>query len=167
MAPRGRRGAPTGPAAMRHAKARTDKDGDLSMGSTTKARGGISKRGPSRTTTGRGVTKTTRFAEGRGKDGVNLSTPEAQRRLLSRTSDVNVRETRSTAPRQPVELKVSGWTKGKTSDNPDRGAGSLKSFLEKKASIKLGSKHNSIKIKQVCRHVHFSKYILEFPYRIS
>ena len=78
----------------------------------------------------------------------------AQRAILRQAGagDVSMREPRGAPPhsRGNVELKVTGWTKSKASTNPDGGQSSLISWLEKKASSKLGSRVRSVKIKKVC-----------------
>jgi nuclear RNA export factor len=103
--------------------------------------------GPAR---GRGkIGKSTAGAAGRGggrdaagktsRGGILSST--AQRHILRQAAngDVTMKGARA-APRQHlVELKVTGWEKSSSSTNKDRGVSALTSWLEKKASRKLGS----------------------------
>lgn len=62
-----------------------------------------------------------------------------------------MKESRAPVSRGLQELKVTGWNKSKASGNPDGGVSSLVSWLEKKASNRLGSRVRTVKIKKVCR----------------
>ncbi|QIW96411.1 hypothetical protein AMS68_001929 [Peltaster fructicola] len=130
------RQAPKGPAATR-ARLRKDKDGDLTMGVAVKGRGGIGK------TAGRGGRAAA--AQSAGK-----LAPSAQKAIMKHigAGDITMREAKRIAPRGLVELKVGGWAKSKASTNPDGGVSSLISWLEKKASNKLGSRVRSVKVKK-------------------
>jgi len=149
------RAAPRGPAAARRAGARADRDGDVSMGVSTKGRGAISKStapptGPRRDLTARG-----------GKSGILGAT--AQREILRKAGagDVSMKEARTSAARGGlVELKVTGWTKSKASGDQDGGVSSLIKWLEKKASTKLGSRGRTVKIRKVCRRQYADRRTL-------
>lgn len=138
--------APRGPASKRHDRTRKDKDGDLAMGLAIKGRGGITK-SSARPAGTDGAARTTR----RG-----VLAAGAQRQILKHVGagDVAMRETRSTAPRGLMELKITGWTKSKASSSADGGVSSLISWLEKKASSRLGSRARYLKVKKVCLQHH-------------
>jgi nuclear RNA export factor len=53
--------------------------------------------------------------------------------------DVNMKIARTNPRSGLVELKITGWEKSSSSTNKDRGVSALISWLEKKASRKLGS----------------------------
>jgi nuclear RNA export factor len=71
------------------------------------------------------------------------------------SSDVPMKETRTTAPRGGlVDIKVTGWEKSKASSDADGGISSLIKWMEKKASHRLGSRTREVKIKKVCCRQH-------------
>lgn len=116
------------------------------MGAAVKGRAGINKAAPPPRSSNKDPTAR---SSGRGGIvGVN-----AQREILKHVGagDVKMRETRNSTARGLVELKVGNWNKSKASSNPDGGASSLVSWLEKKATNKLGSRVRAVKIKKVCR----------------
>ncbi|KAI7186759.1 hypothetical protein KC363_g6373 [Hortaea werneckii] len=139
--PKGPRAAGRGSAAKR-AGARADKDGDISMGTTVKGRGGISK--------STAPTGSKKELTGKGAKGGILSAT-AQREILRKAGagDVSMKESRVTGTRGGlVELKVTGWQKSKVSGTSDGGVSNLIQWLEKKASSRLGSKGRSVKIRK-------------------
>lgn len=86
----------------------------------------------------------------------------AQREILRKAgaTDLTMKEARTSAAKGGlVELKVTGWTKSKASDKADRGVSSLISWLEKKGSIRLGSRARSLRIKKVCCRQHADRHI--------
>lgn len=158
------RNVPRGPTALRHSRQRTDKDGDMAMGGPVKGRSGISKKPSSITARTNGVA--------RGGTRRGLLDGSAQREILKRAaaSDVRLREAKINAPRGQVELKVGNWSKNKASTNPDGGVSSLITWLEKKASNKLGSRARSVKIKKVCCRLQRSRcagHRLGYPRRMT
>lgn len=139
------RAAPRGPAAQRRAGIKADRDGDVAMGLSVKGRpGGISK--SSAPPTGPRASRV-------GAKG-GLLAANAQREILRQaagTRDVSMKEGRVGGKRgELVGLRVTGWDKSKASTNSDGGVSSLITWLEKKASNRLGSRARSVKIKKVC-----------------
>ncbi|KAK3112226.1 nuclear mRNA export, poly(A)+RNA binding protein, partial [Teratosphaeriaceae sp. CCFEE 6253] len=138
------RAAPRGPAAKRHAAGRSDRDGDLTMGVAVKGRAGVSKgSGPPSGPKKDGGARPTR-------GGILSST--AQREILRQaagTRDVTMKSERPSGTRGGLEeLKVTGWSKSKASSGADGGVSSLIKWLEKKASVRLGSKTRNVKIRK-------------------
>lgn len=157
--------APRGPAALRHDRQTRDKDGDMAMGGPVKGRAGISKKTPAAKANGRDLTSRVGAKKG-------LLDATAQREILKRAGagDVAMREAKINAPRGQVELKVGNWSKNKASTNADGGVSSLISWLEKKASSRLGSRTRSVKIKKVCcrlQHSSSAGHRLEYPRRMT
>ena len=151
----GPRAAGRGSAAKR-AGARADKDGDISMGTSVKGRGGISK--------STAPTGSKKELTGKGAKGGILSAT-AQREILRKAGagDVSMKESRVTGTRGGlVELKVTGWQKSKVSGTSDGGVSNLIQWLEKKASSRLGSKGRSVKIRKVRCRQNFADY--QLPY---
>lgn len=142
------RHAPKGPSAARD-RLRRDKDGDLVMGVATKGKGGIGK------TAGKGKDLTARIG---GKK--SSLAPSAQKEIMKHigAGEVTMRESRTAAPRGLAELKVGNWRKSKASTNADGGLSSLISWLEKKASNKLGSRVRNVKVKKVCCYQRIANY---------
>ncbi|KAK4897792.1 nuclear mRNA export, poly(A)+RNA binding protein [Elasticomyces elasticus] len=132
------RSAPRGPAASRR---KADRDGDLAMGLPIKGRAAIGKAPP----TG------PRKDNGRPARGGILGA-NAQREILrqaSGTREVTMKEERANGLRGGlVELKVTGWNKSKASSDADGGVASLIKWLEKKSSIRLGSRARNVKIRK-------------------
>jgi nuclear RNA export factor len=129
-------GAPRrGGAARRHARA--DRDGDLTMDVAAKTRGRIGK------------TKSAKDPSSRGSKNGILSN-SAQRSILRKAAagDVNMKEANKSLRSGLIELQITGWTKSKASDGSDRGVGALIKWLEKKASLRLGSGRRDVKIKK-------------------
>ena len=155
------RTAPRGPAASRRrAAARTDKDGDLKMDITAKgrvSRGGISKSTPP--PSARGGDSASR-ASGRPGPRASLANGSARGAILRRAAaagDVNMKSIRPPTSNRGsalVEIKVTGWKSSKAADSADGGASALISWIEKKASNRLGSRTRSVKVKKVCYHQH-------------
>lgn len=152
----GPRAAGRGSAAKR-AGARADKDGDISMGTSVKGRGGISKStapsGSKKELTGKGA-----------KGGILSAT--AQREILRKAGagDVSMKESRVSGGTRGglVELKVTGWQRSKVSGTSDGGVSNLIQWLEKKASSRLGSRGRSVKIRKVRCRQNFADY--QLPY---
>ncbi|KAK4952478.1 nuclear mRNA export, poly(A)+RNA binding protein [Elasticomyces elasticus] len=132
------RAAPRGPAASRR---KADRDGDLAMGLPIKGRAAVGKAPP----TG------PRKDNGRPARGGILGA-NAQREILrqaSGTREVTMKEERANGLRGGlVELKVTGWNKSKASSDADGGVASLIKWLEKKSSIRLGSRARNVKIRK-------------------
>ncbi|KAK5736124.1 nuclear mRNA export, poly(A)+RNA binding protein [Elasticomyces elasticus] len=132
------RAAPRGPAASRR---KADRDGDLAMGLPIKGRAAVGKAPP----TG------PRKDNGRPARGGILGA-NAQREILrqaSSTREVTMKEERANGLRGGlVELKVTGWNKSKASSDADGGVASLIKWLEKKSSIRLGSRARNVKIRK-------------------
>ena len=159
------RNAPRGPASgRRHRGPKTDRDGDLKMDITVKgraARGGISKSTPS--TSSRGGDQTSRTSARSSARGGPASA-NARGAILRRAAangDINMSDTRASQTSKPgslVELKVTGWKNNKASDSADGGASALISWIEKKASNRLGSRARSVKVKKVCYNQHSADY---------
>jgi nuclear RNA export factor len=145
-AARAAKNAPRGPAATRRDRTKADRDGDLAMDGPAKGRGG-------RVGKSSGPAKNARkdLTAGKGKGGI-LSAAN-QRAILKHagTGDVAMKGSKSVPSRGLTELKVTNWKKSKASTNPDGGVSSLITWLEKKASNRLGSRVRSVKIKKVCR----------------
>jgi nuclear RNA export factor len=98
-------------------------------------------------------------AGGRGKVGKSTAKPSrrggrngdvpsggilsatAQRHILRQAAngDVNMKPARPSARTGLVELKITNWEKSSSCTSKDRGVSSLITWLEKKASRKLGS----------------------------
>jgi nuclear RNA export factor len=150
-AARGAKNAPRGPAATRRDRTKADRDGDLAMDGPVKGRGGRVGKSSG------GPAKNARkdLTAGKGKGGI-LSAAN-QRAILKHagTGDVAMKGSKSVPSRGLTELKVTNWKKSKASTNPDGGVSSLITWLEKKASNRLGSRVRSVKIKKVCRR-HYS-----------
>ncbi|EMC95373.1 hypothetical protein BAUCODRAFT_35355 [Baudoinia panamericana UAMH 10762] len=137
------RAAPRGPAAARRQALRADKDGDVSMGLSIKGRAGVGKSTP--------PTGPRKDAAGGRPSRNGIISATAQRAILRQAgaSDVSMKEVRSSGPRGGlVELKVTGWNKSKASGDEDGGVSSLLKWLEKKASVRLGSRARSVRIKK-------------------
>ncbi|KAK5713491.1 nuclear mRNA export, poly(A)+RNA binding protein [Elasticomyces elasticus] len=132
------RAAPRGPAASRR---KADRDGDLAMGLPIKGRAAVGKAPP----TG------PRKDNGRPARGGILGA-NAQREILrqaSGTREITMKEERASGLRGGlVELKVTGWNKSKASSDADGGVASLTKWLEKKSSIRLGSRARNVKIRK-------------------
>ncbi|KJY00194.1 mRNA export factor mex67 like protein [Zymoseptoria brevis] len=124
-----------GGGAKRHA--RTDRDGDVTMDAATKSRGRIGKSKASKDTPSR--------TPKNGVIGKN-----AQRNILRQAAagDVNMKEGSKTLRTGTVELQITGWTKSKASDGNDRGVSALIKWLEKKASLRLGSGRREVRIRK-------------------
>ena len=154
------RGAPRGPAATRRNRdrAKTDRDGDLKMDIGVKgraSRGGISKSTPQPSNKGDLMSRTSTRSGGRGA----LASGSARGAILRRAAaagDISMNDTR--APQSGrgglAEIKVTGWSKSKASDSADGGASALITWIEKKASNRLGSRARSVKVKKVCYSQH-------------
>ncbi|GAB7347325.1 hypothetical protein MBLNU459_g4269t1 [Dothideomycetes sp. NU459] len=134
-------GATRGGIAKRRSAARTDKDGDLVMDSSSRGgRGGISKaRGTSHA--GRGKTsKPARAA---------VNSDAFQRQVLRHVAsgEASTRSSKTNSHRPLEELRITGWTSSKAASNSDGGLSSLITWLEKKATLKSPSK-KPVKIKK-------------------
>lgn len=144
--PAGRGGSKRTSRHERKSGSRPDKMGDITMGSTpssTRPRGAG----------GIGKSSTKPSVPAKKKDLLN---PSNRRAILQHAagSDVAMKG----AERQPqglVQLKVTGWTGSKASSSSgDRGASALITWLERKASNRIGVKGKSVKIKKVCCRKH-------------
>ena len=154
------RSAPRGPAASRRRAPRTDRDGDLKMDTTVKgraSRGGISKSTPP--PSGRQGDLSSR-ASTRSGSKASLASGNARSAILrnaAASGDINMSSAR--APQSSrggalAELKVTGWQNSKASDSADGGVSALISWIEKKASNRLGSRARPVKVKKVCYNQH-------------
>lgn len=154
------RSAPRGPAASRRrAAGRTDRDGDLKMDVTGKgraARGGISKSTPPPAKGGDLLSR----SSGRSGTKASLASGSARSAILRRAAasgDISMNDTRSPAGSRVgslAELKITGWKNSKAADSADGGVSALVSWIEKKASNRLGSRARAVKVKKVCYHQH-------------
>ena len=140
---------PRGPAATRRDRTKGDRDGDLSMDGPVKGRGGRVGKSSGPANPRKDLTA------GKGKGGILSATN--QRAILKHAGagDVAMRGPKSVSSRGLTELKITNWKKSKASTNPDGGVSSLITWLEKKASNRLGSRIRTVKIKKVCRR-HYS-----------
>jgi nuclear RNA export factor len=127
---------------------RSDRDGDLAMGTAVRGRGRIGK---STTPASSSRDLTSRISRGDGKSSLLSGTARSAILRQAASGDVSMKESRSTAPRGGlVELKITGWEKSKASSDADGGVSSLIKWLEKKASHRLGSRTRDVKVKKVC-----------------
>ena len=143
----GGRHAPRG-AATRRRGGRADRDGDLMMDVATKGRGRIGKSSAPASPSLRPTNPVSKSSRG----GILSST--AQRAILRQAAagEVSTKQQRHGPPRGAlVELKITGWEKSKASHDKDGGVSSLIRWLEKKASMRLGSGRRDVKIKKVRR----------------
>lgn len=133
---RGRRGG------ARADARKSDRDGDVSMGSaavtTLKNRDRVGKSKP--------APRGGRRINGRG----DLMSSGAQRAIIRRAAegDIPMKDTRNVRGGL-VELHITGWEKSKAAENKDGGVSSLIKWLEKKGSMRLGSRGKEIRIKKV------------------
>jgi nuclear RNA export factor len=147
-AARASKNAQRGSAATRRDRTKADRDGDLAMDGPVKGRGGRVGKSSGPANARKDLTA------GKGKGGI-LSAAN-QRAILKHAGagDVAMKGSKSAPSRGLTELKITNWTKSKASTNPDGGASSLITWLEKKASNRLGSRVRTVKIKKVCRRHH-------------
>jgi nuclear RNA export factor len=145
---RASKNAQRGPAATRRDRTKADRDGDLAMDGPVKGRGGRVGKNSGPANARKDLTA------GKGKGGI-LSAAN-QRAILKHAGagDVAMKGPKPAPSRGLTELKITNWTKSKASTNPDGGASSLITWLEKKASNRLGSRVRTVKIKKVCRRHH-------------
>ncbi|KAL1303703.1 hypothetical protein AAFC00_007055 [Neodothiora populina] len=140
-------GSSRGAISKRKSAARTDRDGDVSMGALSASRGGgISKGGKSRGTTRAGAA-----AE---KGGARSAAPRingerAQREIAKHiTSGGALRKRPASADDVPEEIRVTGWKNSKAANNDDGGLHSLIVWIEKKATTKHRSSNKQVKVKK-------------------
>lgn len=120
---------------------KSDRDGDLTMGSSAAAtlknrdRVGKSKPAPK-----------TRKPNPKG----DLMSGGAQRAILRRAAegDIPMKDTRGLRGGL-VELHITGWEKSKAANDKDGGVSSLIKWLEKKGSLRLGSRGKEVRVKKV------------------
>nr|POE49489.1 hypothetical protein CFP56_50406 [Quercus suber] len=139
--PAGRGGTKRSGRNDRKPRSHTDKMGDITMGSTA----------PIRPRGGNGISKSS--GPTRKKDLLN---PSNRRTILQHAAgaDATMRDP-GHQMKGLVELKLTGWTKSKASTtSEDGGASALISWLEKKASNRIGVRAKSVKIKKVCCRKH-------------
>lgn len=121
---------------------RTDRDGDMDM-DRSGARGGKRGRGD--------ATRSTRSTAA-GRPQARDKTLDAIQRAISNTQDsqANIRQTKSTAGANLEQFNVTGWKTSKAASNRDGGVESLIAFLERRmnANTKTGPR---AKITKVCR----------------
>ncbi|KAF2221714.1 hypothetical protein BDZ85DRAFT_176915, partial [Elsinoe ampelina] len=129
-----------GAIAKRRAGLRADKDGDVAMDGSTKARGGISK---SKVPTGPAGDVTSR----KTRSGLPAGRMKAE---ISRhvSSGAIAVKGRGTTTIRPVEIKVTGWPDSKASSGTDGGVSALIIWLEKKATQRNASKR-PVKLRKV------------------
>ncbi|KAK5134353.1 hypothetical protein LTR08_006533 [Meristemomyces frigidus] len=139
-----RAAAPRAPAAQR--RSRVDREGDVVMGVSIKGRGAVSKNTGTGPPTGPRRDTASRTSRG----GILGAT--AQREILRKAgaSELTMKEVRTSAAKGGlVELKVTGWNKkSRASGDADGGVSSLIRWLEKRGSMKLGSKSRTMKIRK-------------------
>lgn len=74
-------------------------------------------------------------------------------RRAAASGDVNMSSSRPAAGSRAsslVEIKITGWKSSKAADSADGGASALTTWIEKKASNRLGSRTRTVKVKKVC-----------------
>lgn len=135
-----RKNAGRGRDAKRHGK--SDRDGDVAMGAPIKGSSGRVGKTPA---------KPGRKTDAPGRPGtISAST---QRNVLKHAGlDAAMREPRRSAGVRGglVELRITGWDKSRIYSNTDSGVNSLITWLEKKASTRLGSRSRAVTVKKVC-----------------
>lgn len=82
----------------------------------------------------------------------DLISSGAQRAIIRRAAEGDIQMKDSRGLRNSgalVELHITGWEKSKASNDKDGGVSSLIKWLEKKGSLRLGSRGKEIKVKKV------------------
>ncbi|PSK60596.1 hypothetical protein B9Z65_746 [Elsinoe australis] len=132
-----------GAIAKRRSALRADKDGDVSMDTSTRARGGISKSKPP---TGPASDVSSR----KPRAGLTAGRLKAEitRHVSSGAVTVKSRGSTGTPSRAPVELRITGWADSKASSGADSGVSTLITWLEKKATMRSSSKR-PVKIRKI------------------
>lgn len=132
------------------ARGRADRDGDMKMDLAIKGRSRIGK---ASAPPGPASTRKRDALNSRATKGGILSST-AQRAILRQAAnkDVSMKDSRG-ASTGLLELKITGWEKSKAvATSKDGGVSALIKWLEKKASLRLGSGRRDVKIKKVRRH---------------
>lgn len=134
-----------GAIAKRRSALRADKDGDVSMDTSTRARGGISKSKPPT-----GPASDVSLRKPRAGLTAGRLKAEITRHVSSGAVTVKSRGSTGTPSRAPVELRITGWADSKASSGADSGVSTLITWLEKKATMRSSSKR-PVKIRKVCQ----------------
>ena len=150
------RNAPRGPAAQRRRGARADRDGDLNMGVAIKGRGRVGKAPPTGPAGSSRGDPTSRASRGGARRGLLSGTARGAILRQAASGDVSMKEGRvGTSRGGLVQLEVTGWEKNKNTSAADGGVSNLISWMERKASNRLGSRR-SVKVKKVCCRQHLA-----------
>ncbi|KAF2154834.1 hypothetical protein K461DRAFT_275998 [Myriangium duriaei CBS 260.36] len=133
---------PRGGIQKRRTALRADKDGDLSMDSSAKGRGGIAKRSS---------TAPPSESSGRKPRGGAASSTRLRAEVMRHVSSGNVAikgNSRASAPTQSLEdIIITGWTECKTMSGQDSIVPALIAWVEKKATLKSPTKR-PVKVKK-------------------
>lgn len=121
---------------------KSDRDGDLTMGASSAA---ATLKNRDRVGKSKAPSKTRKP----GAKG-DLMSGGAQRAILRKAAegDIPMRDSRGLRGAL-VELHITGWEKSKASNDKDGGVSSLIKWMEKKGSLRLGSRGKEIRVKKV------------------
>lgn len=134
-------GAPRRRGGARTDSHKSDRDGDLTMSSaasTLKNRDRVGKTKPP-------VKKGRPGAKG---DLMSTNTQRAIIRKVAAEGDIPMKDPRGLRGAL-AELQITGWEKSKAANDKDGGVSSLIKWLEKKGSLRLGSRGKEIRVKKV------------------